>query len=124
MMSYLLVGIGGGLGACARFGLSQMMGRSVFGGIPVATLSANIIGSVLMGLLVGWLSVKASPDIRLFLGVGLLGGFTTFSAFSLEAWTLFETGKAFYAAIYIFASVALSIAGLAAGLMISRQGLS
>lgn len=124
MMSYLFVAFGGGLGASARFGLSQAMGRTSLSGLPLATLTANVMGGLLMGLLVGWLSAKANPELRLFLGIGVLGGFTTFSAFSLEAWTLLESGKTGLFILYIAASVVLSIAALAAGLMIARQVFS
>lgn len=124
MMSYLYVALGGGLGAAGRFGLSQLMGRANFAGVPLATLCANIIGSLLMGILAAWLFARGDNDPHLFLGVGLLGGFTTFSAFSLEAFALWENGQTGAALAYILASVLLSIAALTAGFLLSRQMFS
>ena len=88
MTSFLTVALGGAIGASARHGLGLFMLRIFGPSFPVGTLLANVFGGLLMGILMGWL-VRESPDgaqsIRLFAGVGVLGGFTTFSAFSLDA---------------------------------------
>ncbi len=123
MTSFLTVALGGAIGASARHGLGIVTLR-VFGpGFPVGTLLANIIGGLLMGLLVGWL-VRDMPShantIRLFAGVGVLGGFTTFSAFSLDAMRMLET-KAYGVFFgYVGASLILSIAAVGLGLFIMR----
>jgi CrcB protein len=122
MNPYLLVGIGGALGAMARFGMQNLVGPTP-NGFPVATLLINIAGSVAMGVLVGVLS-KTTPhyanEIRLFVAVGIFGGFTTFSSFSLDAITLIERGEIGLATAYIVGSVVLSIAGLWMGLLAMR----
>ena len=123
MYNVLLVAVGGALGASGRYGLSALTLRHFGPGFPVGTLAANIIGSALMGLLVGWLAFKgaeASQSLRLFMGVGLLGGFTTFSAFSLESFLMLE--KKQYGALlgYVSASLFISLAALALGLWLSR----
>ncbi len=122
MTPYLLVGIGGALGAMARYGAGVGIGR-IAGDFPLATLLINITGSALMGLLVGWLA-RTTPagqnEIRLFVAVGMLGGFTTFSSFSLDTIALVERGEIGQAALYVLASVAVSIAALAAGLWLVR----
>ncbi len=90
-------------------------------GFPFPTLVANILGGLLMGLLAGWLAARGGGEqLRLLLGVGLLGGFTTFSAFSLEVMLMLECGEMAHALGYVLASVILSIAALALGLMIAR----
>lgn len=123
MIPYLLVGIGGALGAMARYGFGSAFGR-LAGDFPLSTLLINVLGSLLMGLLVGWLA-RATPDhqneIRLFVAVGMLGGFTTFSSFSLEAMMLIERGEIAQASVYILVSVVAAIAGLAAGLWVMRM---
>lgn len=127
MMSFLYVALGGAIGASARHGLGLASLRLFGPGFPVGTLLANILGGLLMGLLIGWLALKtpeAQNNIRLFAGVGVLGGFTTFSAFSLEAFRMIET-KAFGQFIgYVSASVILSIAAVALGLYLMRVFLA
>ncbi|MDC1229799.1 CrcB family protein [Octadecabacter sp.] len=86
----------------------------------MGVLAVNIIGSFLMGLIVVYLGQKMLSHLNPFLMTGILGGFTTFSAFSLEAYTLFERGEVGQAAIYVIASVVLSIAALIAGIFIMR----
>ena len=122
MIPYLLVGIGGAIGAMGRYGTGVALGR-VAGDFPLATMLINIVGSLCMGLLVGWLA-RTTPDaqqeIRLFVAVGVLGGFTTFSSFSLDTIVLIERGEIAQAAFYVLASVIVSVAALAAGLWLVR----
>jgi fluoride exporter len=122
MQAYLLVGIGGALGALARFGAQNWIG-SLANGFPTATFLVNIVGSIAMGVLIGVLA-KTTPEyqneIRLFVAVGIFGGFTTFSSFSLDAITLIERGDTMLAAIYIVGSVLLSLAGLWMGMLAMR----
>lgn len=120
-MNYLFVALGGGLGACARHGLGQLSARAFGSGFPVGTMAANVLGGFLMGVLVGWLAEQGGGEgARLLLGVGLLGGFTTFSAFSLDAVQMMERGALGTAALYVGGSVVLSIAALGLGLLLSR----
>ena len=121
------VAVGGAFGAVLRYQLGRSMtawlGPTAMGVFPWATLTVNAVGSVLMGLLAGWLSFRSTGNaeqLRLLLGVGLLGGFTTFSAFSLEMVLLIEREQLLFAALYAFLSVALGITGLFAGLIVMR----
>ncbi len=121
MTGFLLVFAGGGFGAAMRYGLSLMLPCAT-GGWPWSTMLANIAGSLVMGILAGCLSTRGSggEEWRLFLGVGILGGFTTFSAFSLEAVTMVERGALGDAALYAIGSVILSILALWGGLSVAR----
>lgn len=116
----LQVALGGALGASLRFLLGAQLGRP---GFPVAVLSANVIGSFLMGVLVVWLGSRELKGWEPFLLTGLLGGFTTFSAFSLETVTLIERGEMGQAALYVGLSVGGAIAALALGVWIARAAL-
>ncbi len=113
------VALGGGLGSWLRYAVGRLIGGSAF---PSATLTVNIAGSFAMGLLVGWLarSGEDSEGWRLLLGVGMLGGFTTFSAFSLDIVTLVQRGAIALAVQYIVLSLAGGVAGLIAGLALIR----
>ena len=114
------VALGGAIGAALRFLLGSVVVRHWTGTFPVAILGVNVLGSFLMGLCVVWAAKTANAHLSPFLMTGVLGGFTTFSAFSLEAYTLFERGQTAAAAGYVAASVVFSIAGLVAGVMLAR----
>ncbi len=118
LVSSVLVASGGAAGAWLRFAAGRLLGPSSF---PFATLTVNLLGSLAMGLLAGWLARQGDggDHWRLLLGVGLLGGFTTFSAFSLEIVTLFQRGAFGLAGLYILASVLGGIVGLVAGLALA-----
>ena len=115
-MNFLLVGLGGAVGSVARYGFYRLLPA------PVGTLGVNVIGGFLMGLLVGWLALKGNDteSSRLFVGVGVLGGFTTFSAFSLDAVQMMSRGAWGAVAAYVLGSVVASIAALYLGMMIGR----
>ena len=121
-MSYLLVFIGGGLGASLRHAVNVGCVRACGLNFPYGTFVINITGSLVMGLIAGYLAFKgeASQPWRLFVMTGILGGYTTFSAFSLDAVLLYERGELGVAAFYVVGSVVLSIAGLLAGLALVR----
>ena len=125
----LLVATGGGTGAVLRYHLGRFVGRAFPAaalGFPYATLAANVIGSLCMGLLAGWLARHGADKgigaegWRLLIGVGMLGGFTTFSSFSLELVLLWERGAPGLAAIYAAVSLAAGFAGLFLGLFAMR----
>jgi len=122
-MSYLLVFFGGGLGASLRHLVNVACARALGTAFPWGTFIINITGSTVMGLIAGYLAFKgeASQPWRLFLMTGILGGYTTFSAYSLDAALLYERGELASAALYVVGSVVLSIAGLFAGLALVRQ---
>lgn len=122
--SAALVFVGAGLGGVARFLVGLAALRLVGVGFPWGTLAINVVGSCLMGIVVGALAFRQEADwtqpVRLFLATGVLGGFTTFSAFSLETVLLWEGGETPAALAYVAASVAVSVAALALGLFVVR----
>jgi CrcB protein len=120
---YILVFIGGGLGSTLRHTINMVCARLLGTAFPYHTFIINITGSTVMGLIAGYLAFKggASQPWRLFLMTGILGGYTTFSAFSLDAAMLYEKGEIGLAALYVVGSVVLSIAGLFAGLALVRH---
>jgi CrcB protein len=124
MISSLLVFLGAGIGGALRHGVNLGCARYCGVAFPWGTLTVNVAGSFIMGALAAWLALRAgegwSQPLRLFLATGILGGFTTFSAFSLDAVLIWERGEAGLAAAYAAASVVLSIAGLVAGLALVR----
>lgn len=121
-----LVALGGAIGAVLRYQTGRMMtlwlGPTVVSAFPWATLAVNVIGSLLMGLMAGWLARhgQAGEQLRLFVGVGVLGGFTTFSAFSLELMLLIERGQPFQAVTYTLVSVLAGLTALYIGLIVMR----
>jgi len=121
-MTYLIVFLGGGLGAALRHGVNLLAARVWGVQFPFGTLSVNVMGCVLMGVFAAYFAFKgdAPQHWRLFLTTGILGGFTTFSAFSLDAALLFERGDLHLAALYVIGSVLLSMAGLFGGLWLIR----
>src|ERR1700712_5546039 len=121
--SYLLVFFGGGLGASLRHLINLTCARCIGIGFPWGTFIINITGSTVMGLIAGYLALKgeASQPWRLFLMTGILGGYTTFSAFSLDTALLYERGELGLAALYVLGSVVLSIVGLFGGLALVRS---
>ncbi|HZV84716.1 MAG TPA: fluoride efflux transporter CrcB [Brevundimonas sp.] len=121
MTRFLIVAAGGALGAAARYGLARLLPATAW---PWATLGVNVLGGLLTGLLAGWLAFRAgvgSETLRLFAVVGVLGGFTTFSAFSLETVSMIERRQFAMAGSYVAVSVILSIAAVFAGLMVARR---
>ena len=128
MNAALLVFVGAGLGGVLRHGVNLAAARILGIGLPWGTLAVNVVGSFLMGLIAGWLALRAgetwSQLVRLFLATGILGGFTTFSAFSLDAALLWERGQGGMAAAYVAGSVVLSLAALAGGLFLVRVATS
>jgi CrcB protein len=122
-MSYLLVFIGGGLGSCLRHAVNVICPRFLGTNFPYHTFIINITGSTIMGLVAGYLAFKgdATQSWRLFLMTGILGGYTTFSAYSLDSAVLYERGEIGLAALYVVGSVVLSILGLFAGLALVRS---
>lgn len=122
MLNILLVMAGGALGSAARYQLGRLCLRLLGPGWPWGTLAANVLGGLLMGLFAGWLAARAQGGeaLRLFFAVGVLGGFTTFSSFSLETMLMIERGEIASAAGYVAASVIASVGGLALGLAMMR----
>jgi CrcB protein len=121
-LAYFIVFLGGGLGAALRHGINLGAARLLGNGFPYATFVINVTGSFAMGLIAAWFAFKgdASQHWRLFLTTGILGGYTTFSTFSLDAALLYERGEIALAATYVIGSVLLGLAGLFAGLAIVR----
>ena len=126
LMASLHVALGGAIGSVLRYqtgrGLTHWLGAQTVTAFPWATLAVNVIGSLAMGLLAGYLARhgQGGEQWRLFLGVGLLGGFTTFSAFSLEMMVLAERGQAAQAFIYAAVSVLAGLSALYVGLIAMR----
>lgn len=122
-MSYFIVFVGSGMGGMLRHGVNVASAHLVGYAFPAGTLFVNILGSLLMGLLVGVFASKGHGDhgLRLFLATGVLGGFTTFSAFSLDAVTLYRRGELAAAAAYAAGSITVSVGALVLGLYLVRR---
>ena len=122
MIQAMLVAVGGAIGSVLRYYVSQWALRLAGPAFPWGTLTVNVVGCFVIGVFAEMIIRRfdASPDLRLLLITGFLGGFTTFSAFSLDAVSLFERGAVVSGAVYIVASVGLSMAGVIAGLALMR----
>lgn len=122
MSTTLLIGAGGALGAMARYLLSSLVTQVMGTQFPWGILCVNLAGCFAMGLVAGagLQAIPLSDGMKAFLATGILGGFTTFSAFSLDAVQLVERGQSMDAALYVIASVAGSITALIAGLALVR----
>ena len=126
LVASLHVALGGAIGAVLRYqvgrGMTRWLGAQVVSAFPWATLTVNVVGSLAMGLLAGWLARhgEGGEPYRLLLGVGLLGGFTTFSAYSLELMLLIERGQAGQAFLYGAVSVLAGLSALYIGLIAMR----
>jgi CrcB protein len=122
-MGFLIVFLGGGIGAALRHGVNLASARMFGLAFPYATLIENVTGSLVMGLLAAYFVAKAGvpQHWRLFMTTGILGGYTTFSAFSLDTALLYERGEIGLALLYVVLSVALAVGGLFAGFAIIRN---
>ena len=122
-MGYVVVFLGAGIGGALRHGVNLLVPRLVATSFPLQTLVINVLGSLAMGLIAEYFALRGdlTQSARLFLTTGILGGFTTFSAFSLDAALLYERGQLLAAAAYVLLSVALSIGGLFLGLAAARS---
>lgn len=121
MTRFLIVAAGGAIGAAMRYGVARLLPTTSW---PWPTLAVNVTGGLLIGLLTGWLAHRGGADqeqIRLFAAVGILGGFTTFSAFSLEVVLMIERGRYGLAAVYCGLSVAAATGALLLGLLLARR---
>lgn len=122
MNAVLAIFVGAGLGGVMRHLLNAAVTGWLGSGFPYGILTINVLGSTAMGIVAGWFAFagEGSSTLKLFLATGILGGFTTFSAFSLDTMLLIERGEPGLAALYVSASVALSVLGLMAGLWLMR----
>lgn len=120
--NFLIVGIGGAIGAMLRHGAGLLSLKLGFANFPWGTFTVNILGSLCIGIIIGLLAhvQNWSEEIRLFAVVGILGGFTTFSAFSLETVLLVERGQYLYAGLYVAGSVLIAVAATFLGLFLIR----
>jgi len=122
MKAVMLVGVGGFLGANARYWLGGVVEDYFGGAFPVGTLFVNITGSLLLGILMGGVEVEqVSPEVRLAFAVGFLGAYTTFSTFSYESLRLLESGHLGMAALNMVVSNVLGVAAAVAGLALGRN---
>lgn len=124
MQAIVLVFVGAGLGGVLRHVINTSVSALLGAAFPYGILFINVTGSFVMGLLVGWLAFRAGEDwtrnAQLFVATGILGGYTTFSTFSLDAFRLIERGQIGMAALYIVGSLVLGVVGLWAGLALVR----
>lgn len=122
MLNIVLVAAGGAIGSVLRYLVGLAAARSLGPAFPFGTLTVNLVGGFLIGLVAGVFAIRAEApqELRVFLITGCLGGFTTFSAFSLDVVTLLERGDSGLAALYLLVSVGFSIAAVFAGLALMR----
>lgn len=121
--TFLQVALGGAIGSVARHGVNLLALRAQ-PGLPLGTVFVNVTGSFVMGLVAAWVSVRGGQHLTPFLMTGVLGGFTTFSAFSLDTIALWERGQQGLAIGYVLGSVLLSLVAMTAGLLIGRAVLA
>ncbi len=123
MNRFLIVFLGGGLGSACRHGVNLIAAQFPGSRYPIGTFCINVLGSLLIGVFAEWFALRSQlpSNLRLFLITGILGGFTTFSAFSLEIGLLYERGETLAAATYAIASVACGVAALFCGIYIVRS---
>ncbi len=126
MKTFLFVAAGGAVGASGRYLVGILATHLSVGHWPLETLTVNAVGSCVLGVLIAAMSFSwtPSPEVRAFLVVGLLGGFTTFSAFSLDVVLMIERGREGAAALYVGATLAAAIGGLFAGMRLMRMVLA
>ena len=121
-MTWIYVAVGGALGAVARYGMSGWVQGLARGTFPWGTMAVNVLGSLLLGLAIGWLqSGTASAELRQFATIGFLGAFTTFSTFSYEAVALFRGGDVWGGGVYVAGSVLAALLGILAGFALAAQ---
>lgn len=123
MTGYYIVFLGGGLGAMCRHGVNVLAVHLVGTRYPIGTFVINVAGSLMIGMIAEWFALRSHMplNLRLFLITGILGGFTTFSAFSLEVGLLHERGDTLAAALYAIASVVCAVGAMFAGMHFVRQ---
>lgn len=121
-LNFFIVGMGGAIGSMFRYGVGMICTKHIAGLFPWATFGMNILGSLLIAIMMGVIAhfQNWSEETRLFAVVGILGGFTTFSAFSYDSVTMIERGEYLHAAFYVVGSVLLSIAATFIGLILVR----
>jgi CrcB protein len=119
-MEWVLIAVGGAIGSMCRYAVGMWVQRASHSGFPAGTLAVNVIGSIIVGLLTGWLmNAQTHPLIRPALVVGFCGGFTTFSSFGMETVGLMKGGEVSMAAAYVLTSLVLGIAGAALGFSVA-----
>lgn len=118
MKEVIFVALGGGVGSAGRYLIDRAYSTREF---PVATLTVNLVGSLLLGLLVGWIGDRVAPGVRLALFTGLLGGFTTFSTFALETSELWRSGQSVTALSYLALSVAAGVSLALVGVIVGES---
>lgn len=123
-ITFLSVALGGAIGASLRYAVGLWVLRLMQPGFPVAVMGVNVIGSLLMGAFAVWSIERGHAALNPFVMTGILGGFTTFSAFSLEVWTLIERGEVGLMLAYVGLSVVLSVGALALGIWLMKGVLA
>jgi CrcB protein len=122
-MGYFIVFIGSGIGGALRYGVGVLSVRLFGFGFPIGSFAINVVGSFLMALIAEYFALKSgfSQPWRLFLTTGIVGGFTTFSTFSLDAVSLYERNEIGFAALYVIGSIVVSLAAFFFGLWVVRS---
>ncbi len=121
-MNYILVFIGGGIGAAARYWMQGLIYGRIHSGFPFGTLAVNVLGCFLIGILMTAMEERflVHPSLRIFLTIGILGGFTTFSSFSFETIQLFRDGELLFALANILVSIILCLTGTWLGVQLGK----